>query len=297
MFLFIEKNAGSTNKQRVWTPRRVLWNSSSDYQDISIIDTDDFGEVLFLDGVLQSSRADDSAYHCHLVHPALHMKWLIHQKRRDTHLWNVLILGGGEGCTMREALSSYRVDKVTQIDIDGDLVDLFRGPFSHWNDGAYDDRRAEIRIEDAVAWARGLRPLREDARDAVFIDLVEPGDFGKDWEAILLGACLALRPSGVLSAYVGTMTAAEYDMIEESDLWKQFCAALKGSFSTSSWKPVHSCKYMSSWGGYAVFFSACALDATAWKFQFDDAEGIEYMIKMIAPSISCPPALESIWDE
>jgi spermidine synthase len=281
MFLFIEKNAGSTNKQRIWTPRRVLWNNISDYQDISIIDTDEFSEVLFLDGVIQSSRADESLYHCQLVHPALYIKWKNHCKHRDTHLFNILILGGGEGCTLREALSSYRVDKVTQIDIDGDLVDLFRGPFAYWNDGAYEDSRAEIRIEDAVKWAKSMRPLREEARDVVFIDLVEPEDFGKDWETLLLGSCLALKPSGVLSAYVGTMTAEEYDMIEQSKLWQQFCLILKGSFSTSSWKPVHYCKYMPSWEGYAVFFAASSLSVDAWRFEFSDSEGYEYISKMI----------------
>jgi predicted membrane-bound spermidine synthase len=295
MFLFIEKNAGPTNKQRIWTPRKVLCNTTSDYQEISIIDTDDFGEVLFLDGVMQSSRVDDAPYHCQLVHPALYMKWKIHCKRRDTHLWNVLILGGGEGCTMREVLTAYRVEKATQIDIDGDLVDLFRGPFAHWNGGAYEDRRAEVRIEDAVEWAKSMRPLREDARDAVFIDLVEPGDFGKDWGKLLLGACFAVKSSGVLSAYVGTMAAGEYDMIEEGDLWKEFCSVLKSSFSTSSWKPVHYCKYMPSWGGYAVFFAASSMSAEAWRFEFSDTEGCEYISKMIG-FVGGPPPLD-LWEE
>jgi spermidine synthase len=294
MFLFIEKNAGSSNNQRVWTPRKVLCHTSSDYQDITIIDTDEHGEVLFLDSVIQSARSDEGQYHCRLVHPALYIKWLIHQKRRDTHLWNVLVLGGGEGCTLREVLSAYRVEKATQIDIDGDLVDLFRGPFAHWNGGAYDDRRVEVRIEDAVAWAKSLSPLREDPRDAVFIDLVEPGDFGKDWGKLLLGACLSLRPSGVLSAYVGTMTAAEYDMIEESDLWREFCSVLKCSFSTSSWKPVHYCTHMPSWGGYSVFFAASSASVDDWRFEFGDIDGFDYISKMISP---CCPPLENIWDE
>lgn len=283
MFIFIEKNAGSSDKSRVWNPKRVLFDGASDYQDISIIDTEEFGEVLFLDGVIQSARSDEVRYHCNLVHPALYVKWQIHNKRCDTHLWNVLVLGGGEGCTLREVLSAYRVEKATQIDIDGDLVDLFRGPFAYWNGGAYEDRRVEVRIEDAIAWATSLRPLREEPRDAVFIDLVEPGDFGDKWRAILLGACMALRPSGVLSAYVGTMTGEEYDGIERSELWQEFCKVLKGSFSTASWKPVYYCKYMESWGGYSVFFGASSLDTDAWRYKLTSQEGQKYIESMIGP--------------
>jgi spermidine synthase len=289
MLLFIEKDAGPTNKQKTWTPNKILCNEESDYQDITILDTNEFGEVLFLDSVIQSAQSDEKVYHSNLVHPAMHIKSILHNLYRRTNLWNVLILGGGEGCTMREALAGYRVDNVTQIDIDGDLVDLFRGPFAYWNNGAYSDPRAEVRIEDAVEWATSFKALREPVRDMVFIDLVEPADFGRDkWNSIILAACMALRIDGVLSAYVGTMTLDECYRIEKTELWADFCRTLKGSFSTSSWKPVHYHIYMSSWGGWCMFFAASKANSYMWETNLDDIEFGEYMRNIIADSYDIP---------
>ena len=287
MFLFIEKNAGSTNKTKVWTPRKVVHHEKSDYQEIVVLDTDEHGEVLFLDGVLQSTQSDSDNYHCNLVHPAMYMKSVIHRKNRDTHLWNVLILGGGEGCTMREVLSCYRVQHVTQIDIDKDLVDLFRGPMRHWNCGAYEDRRVEVRIEDAVEWAVKHRGLYETARDAVFIDLTEATDFGRDkWNSIILGACMSVLRTGVIAAYIGTVTEDEYTDIESSQQWIDFCKILKGSFTTSSWKPIHYIKYMPSWNGYALFFTAAGVPQSRWKFQLNDEEMVTYMHELVCDGLN-----------
>jgi spermidine synthase len=296
MHLFIEKDAGPTNKQKVWTPRKILCSEKSDYQNITILDTDDFGEVLFLDSVIQSSESDEKTYHCHLVHPAMYMKSIIHTYYNDTHLWNILVLGGGEGCTMREALSGYRVDNVTQIDIDGDLVDLFSGPFAYWNSGAYSDPRAEVRIEDAVEWATSFKALREPVRDMVFIDLVEPADFGREkWNSIILGACMALHKNGVLAAYVGTMTLNECYNIEDTELWGDFCAVLKRSFSTSSWKPVHYHIYMPSWGGWCMFFAASRADSSVWNYNLNDYDFINYMHNNVMESMTDIPKLEPIF--
>jgi spermidine synthase len=283
MHLFIEKDAGPTNKHKVWTPRSILCDHTSDYQNITILDTDKFGDVLFLDSVIQSTRYDEKNYHSHLVHPAMYIKSILHKHYSKTHLWNVLVLGGGEGCTMREALSGYRVDNVTQIDIDGDLVDLFRGPFAYWNSGAYLDPRAEVRIEDAVEWAMAFKSLREPVRDMVFIDLVEPGDFGREkWNSIILAASMALRTDGVLTAYVGTMTFEQCELIKDTSLWADFCTTLKGSFSTSSWKPVHYSIYMESWGGWCMFFGASRVDPSDWIFDLDDCYFIKHMRNVIA---------------
>lgn len=108
--------------------------------------------IVFLEGVLQSTRHGDEAYHEALVHPAM----FAHPNPKK-----VAIVGGGEGATLRETLKHKHVTKVTMIEIDEIMV-----KFSHQNlpamsdcsdfvgsaDWCGDDDRAEIFYEDATAW-------------------------------------------------------------------------------------------------------------------------------------------------
>ncbi|MBD5657798.1 MAG: hypothetical protein IAI50_21870, partial [Candidatus Eremiobacteraeota bacterium] len=78
------------------------------FQDVAVIRTATFGKMLVLDGDTQSSQADEKIYHESLVHPAL----AACAARRE-----VLILGGGEGATLREVLRHPDVARCTMVDI------------------------------------------------------------------------------------------------------------------------------------------------------------------------------------
>ena len=67
----------------------------SEFQQIEILQTEYYGRCLVLDGEVQSYEADEHIYHESLVHPAL----LLHGDPRK-----VLVIGGGEGATLREVL-------------------------------------------------------------------------------------------------------------------------------------------------------------------------------------------------
>ena len=267
MFIYIEKNAGYSNSPRIWQPRKVIYDNQSEFQHITVLDTNEYGEALFLDGVIQSAQADEGIYHTWLVHPAMYIKNLIHKQGKKTHLWNVLVIGGGEGCTAREVMHWYRVGDVTQLDIDGELVQLYRERLAHWNGGIYSHPNMHVEIKDAVDWARKISPAAEEKRDVVVLDLTEPAEFGEDWDTLLRAACMVLREDGVLVGYMGTIPE-KYD-VEKSVEWSQFCAALAGSFTTSKWNPIYYKVYMPSWGGYSLFFGASRVDKSIWKFNWD----------------------------
>ena len=75
--------------------RRVLYSGVTKYQRVAIVEFEDLGKALILDGKVQSSLYDEFIYHESLVHPAM----ITHPNPR-----RVLILGGGEGATAREVL-------------------------------------------------------------------------------------------------------------------------------------------------------------------------------------------------
>lgn len=140
---------------------RVYYAGRSPFQDIGIIGTAVFGKMLILDGDTQSSQADERIYHEALVHPAM---------AGATDRSDVLILGGGEGATLREVLRHPDVRRATMVDIDGEVVELSKMYLAEWSDGAFNEPRARVIIGDA------LKFLAEDKdRYGVIIsDLTEP---------------------------------------------------------------------------------------------------------------------------
>ncbi|HTD33959.1 MAG TPA: hypothetical protein VK665_09885 [Candidatus Elarobacter sp.] len=85
------------------------------FQSVAVLRTPVFGKLLVLDGDTQSSQADEKIYHETLVHPAMAAAG----ERSE-----VLILGGGEGATLREVLRDPSVRRCTMVDIDGQVVEL-----------------------------------------------------------------------------------------------------------------------------------------------------------------------------
>ena len=107
---------------------------------------------VYLDGTMQSTRKGNEAYHEALVHPGL----LAHNNPR-----RVAIIGGGEGATLREILKHNTVEHVKMIEIDEGMVETSRQHLPDWNQcrdivgstpSCFDDPRAEILCEDALAW-------------------------------------------------------------------------------------------------------------------------------------------------
>jgi spermidine synthase len=140
---------------------RVYYAGRSQFQDIGIIGTPVFGKMLILDGDTQSSQADERIYHEALVHPAM---------AGTTDRSEVLILGGGEGATLREVLRHPGVRRATMVDIDGEVIELSKMYLAEWSQESFSDPRARVIVGDA------LKFLAEDKdRYGVIIsDLTEP---------------------------------------------------------------------------------------------------------------------------
>jgi spermidine synthase len=118
--------------------------------------------MLVLDGDTQSSALDEHIYHESLVHPACVACGGRPQR--------ALILGGGEGATVRELLRVPGMHKVTMVDIDGEVVEACRRHLPEWSSGAFEDPRTEIVIGDAKEYVFSSR----EQFDVIIGDLTEP---------------------------------------------------------------------------------------------------------------------------
>ena len=104
---FLEHLTQSESMQRRIV--RVLSSGRTRFQDYFIFETPNFGKALVLDKDVQSTEKDEFVYHETLVHPAM----LAHPNPES-----VLIIGGGEGATLREVLKHPSVRRAVMVDID-----------------------------------------------------------------------------------------------------------------------------------------------------------------------------------
>ena len=142
----------------------------TDRQEIDILESSIWGKMLFIDRTLQSTSRDEMIYHSALVHPLLETL----DNRQE-----ILILGGGEGATLREILRWNGVEKVVQVDYDEDLVAYMKKDKT-WSKGAYDDKRVQCVYADAWAYINSA-----PAFNGVVVDLTDPDLKNQDWETLL----------------------------------------------------------------------------------------------------------------
>ncbi len=141
--------------------RTVLVRKRSKYQNIEIVELPEYGRALVLDGLVQSTEIDEHIYHESLVHPAM----ITHPEPRD-----VLIIGGGEGATLREALKHNTVQEAVMVDIDEDVVNLSKEYLKNHHQGAFNDKRAKVIIEDGKKFIE-----KTDKKfDIIILDLTDP---------------------------------------------------------------------------------------------------------------------------
>jgi len=134
-----------------------LASFDSPFQKIDIYLTKSFGKMLILDGDPQSSEFDEDLYHEALVNPALSA----HPSPK-----RVLILGGGEGVTLRDTLRNGSVEQAIMVDIDGDVVRLCQKFFpEYW----IPDNRGKVVIGDALKFLQETK----DRFDVILSDLTE----------------------------------------------------------------------------------------------------------------------------
>jgi len=135
------------------------------YQQVEIADSEFFGRLLILDGKVQSAEYDEYIYHEALVHPAMLMGPV---PRR------VLVIGGGEGATLREVLKHPSIEELIMVDLDQEVVELCRKHLRSWHQGSFDDKRVELFFMDA----REYLEKANGSFDVIISDVPEPVEQG-----------------------------------------------------------------------------------------------------------------------
>lgn len=142
--------------------KRVVLTARTKYQEVQIVEFHDFGRGLVLDGYIQSTEVDEHVYHESLVQPAM----TTHPNPRK-----VLIVGGGEGATLREVLKHNTVEEAVMVDIDGELVEFSKKYLDFMHKGSFSDPRSRVVIEDGFEY---IEEAPKHYFDVVINDLTDP---------------------------------------------------------------------------------------------------------------------------
>lgn len=166
---------------------QMIHQERTDFWDLVIFDTPLFGRVLAIDGAIQTTEKDEAIYHEMLVHPAL----MSLEKPSS-----VLIVGGGDGGTLREVLRHNDVEKIVLVEIDRRVMDLTKEYMPTLPGNAFSDPRVNIVIQDAAVYMKET----EDLFDVILCDSCDPiGASAVLFTEGFYGDCKKrLKPGGIL---------------------------------------------------------------------------------------------------
>lgn len=160
--------------------KETLVRKKTKYQDLAIVDTEAFGRMLILDGIVQTTVKDEFVYHEMITHIPL-----------NTHPCpkKVLVVGGGDGGVIREILRHESVSKIVLCEIDEEVVIQCKKYLPEISCGL-SDKRCEIFIGDGIKYVKE----HKNEFDVVIVDSTDPfsiaeglfgGNFYKDiYEAL-----------------------------------------------------------------------------------------------------------------
>ena len=166
--------------------REHLHSSQSKFQKIDVVETEFYGRMLLLDEKVMTTEWDEFIYHEMISHIPL----LAHPKPEK-----VLVIGGGDGGTVREVLKHPSVQEVVLCEIDGDVIDVSK-KYLPTIAGALKDPRVDIHVRDGIEFIKDHR----SRFDVILIDSTDPIGPGEGLftEAFYKDVLAALTPNGIM---------------------------------------------------------------------------------------------------
>lgn len=167
---------------------KILVHKQTNYQELMVVETENYGRTLVLDGAVQTTVRDEFVYHEMIAHVPL----FTHPNPEK-----VLVIGGGDGGTVRETLKHKEVKEVHLVEIDPEVVAAAREYFPEISSGLSDER-VHIHYADGIKFVAE----KEAAFDVIIVDSSDPvgpavGLFGAEFYA---NVARALKPDGLFVA-------------------------------------------------------------------------------------------------
>jgi len=165
---------------------KALYSEETEFQRIDILESKEFGRIFTLDGLMMVTEKDEFIYHDMIVHVPM---------ATNPNIKNVLVIGAGDGGTIRELTRYSSVEKIDMVEIDRRVVEVCK-EYLQQTACKLEDERVNIFYEDGLKFVRN----KENEYDLIIVDSTDPfgpgeGLFTKEF----YGNCYkALTEDGIL---------------------------------------------------------------------------------------------------
>ena len=173
-----------------WAVTKVLFNGKSEFQTVDVVETKAYGTMLLLDGLVMITDADEFIYHEMISHiPVCHHK---DPKR-------VVVIGGGDGGTVRELLKHKEIEEIILCEIDEMVINASHKFFPQVAGCLFENNpRVKVKVGDGVAFMKELK----NEVDVILVDSTDPigpgeGLFSREFYR---DVAAALKPGGIMAA-------------------------------------------------------------------------------------------------
>ena len=168
---------------------KVLFSEQSDFQKVEVFETESsLGRVLTLDDLMMTTEGDEYHYHEMIAHVPM-----MNHKNPES----VLVIGGGDGGTVREVLKHKSVKRVVLCEIDGMVIDACKKylPTIACELG---NPKVEILVQDAIEYIKD----KKNEFDIVLIDSTDPMGPGEGLftEEFYTNVKNSLKKGGIVTA-------------------------------------------------------------------------------------------------
>lgn len=139
----------------------ILFRKQSPYQKVSVLETTSYGKMLALDNMVMCTERDEAHYHEMITHPTM----LTHKNVK-----NVLVIGGGDGGTIREVLKHQGVQEVTMVEIDEEVINACKEHLPTIS-SEFNNPKLTLLVEDGIKFVANAAP---NSYDLIIIDGSDP---------------------------------------------------------------------------------------------------------------------------
>ena len=139
----------------------VFYDVQSPFQRVRILESYKYGKMLALDDMVMTTIQDEFHYHEMISHPAM----FTHGNAK-----NILVIGGGDGGSIREILRHEGVEKVTMVEIDGEVIKACK-EFLPEIANSFDHPKLELLVDDGIEFIKNAKP---ESYDIIIVDGSDP---------------------------------------------------------------------------------------------------------------------------
>jgi len=140
--------------------KKHLYSGQSEFQKIDVFETFGFGKLLTIDGIIMVTEKDEFIYHEMISHVPLAAK---------PDIKSVLVIGGGDGGTVRELTRYKTIQKIDMVEIDKLVVDISKEYIKQTSENL-DDSRVKLYYEDGIEFVKN----KVNEYDLIIVDSTDP---------------------------------------------------------------------------------------------------------------------------